>query len=130
MSMGKTERPLPNKKRKPANQGRVIRVSTLVYDTLNELRTVREGRELYRTRSWDKTLRALLGLPDRRGRPQPLIEGMLEVATGLFLLKLPQTPWEDLERLTYKIATTKLRRERVTKTMRPIRMRELHDASK
>lgn len=110
-----SERKLRNRKRK-ASVGRVIRVSDPVYETLN---TTRKGR------SWDWLMRKLLGLPDRAGNEQVLIEGVLEVLTGKFFLKEPSVAWGKVEQQAYEtgfIAAAKQRRKYVPK---PLRLKEL-----
>lgn len=69
-------------------------------------------------------MRRMLGLPDRKGRPQPLIEGMLEVMTGLFILKLEGTSWTELEETAFKLAD-QVARQRKVKVSAPLRMKEL-----
>lgn len=111
-----SERKLPSRKRK-FSKGRAIRVSDLVYDTLN---VQRYGR------SWDTMLRRTLGLPDRRGNAQPLVEGMLEVLTGTFILKLNGTTWEELEQTTARLAVHAARKwQKPTDPPPALRMREI-----
>lgn len=110
-----SERKLRNRKKK-ASLGRVIRVSDLVYDTLNERR---------KNRSWDWLMRKILGLPDRAGNEQVLIEGVLEVLTGKFFLREPSIAWGKVEQDAYEvgfIAAAKQNRKYVPK---PIKMKEL-----
>ena len=83
---GKKERKLPVRFKR-ASKGKVLRVSTLVFDMLNKQR---------RGRSWDSLFRKIFGLPDRYGKEQVLIEGMLETISGKFLLKEPKVDWEKL----------------------------------
>lgn len=109
------ERQLSNR-RKKASKGSVIRVSDLVYDTLNK---ARHGR------SWDWLFRRLLGLPDRSGNAQPLIEGMLETMTGHFLLKQPGKSWAELEEDAYEIAIITAAKRKVKRVSKPLKMREL-----
>lgn len=110
-----SERKLRNRKKK-ASLGRVIRVSDLVYETLDAQR---------KRRSWDYHLRRLLGLPDRAGNEQVLIEGVLEILSGKFFLKEPSIAWGDVEQDAYEtgfVAAAKLKRRYVPK---PIKLREL-----
>lgn len=110
-----SERKLGNRKRR-ASKGKAIRVSNLVYETLDMSR---------RQRSWDCMFRRMLGLPDRAGRNQALVEGMLETTTGLFLLKLEQTAWPELEETAFKMAEAARRRNKQPTVSAPLRMREL-----
>lgn len=109
------ERKLPSR-RKRANMGHVIRVSSLVYDTLDTLRS---------RRSWDWLLRRMLGLQDRAGNAQPLIEGMLETQTGKFFLRTGNEPWSKLEEDAYEIAIIDAAKGKSKRVSRPLRMREL-----
>lgn len=114
------ERKLINRKRK-FSKGQLLRVSDAVYAALNIKRvghTQRTGRSL------DATLRRMLGLPDRNGRPQPLIEGMLETTTGLFILKLGAT-WGEVEETTYKLAHAVAQKRKMRAISPPVRMREI-----
>lgn len=74
------ERILKNRKRRKASKGQLIRVSDAVAHTLSKT----YARDNNRNLSWDVVLRRLLGLPDRKGMPQGLVEGYLEVNTGKF----------------------------------------------
>lgn len=109
------ERKLANRRRKFASKGKAIRVSDFLYETLDKRR---HGR------SWDYYLRKLLGMPDRKGNEQALIEGMLETTTGIFLLKLPETSWSKLETATYKLAENMRLKKKLRTLSPPIRMRE------
>lgn len=109
------ERKLPARKRK-FSKGSAIRVSDLVYANLDK------GR---RGRSWDSFFRKLFGLPDRLGNEQPLCEGMLETTTGLFLLKLPGTTWNELEETAYKAAHNAAAQKQSKRIEKPLRMREV-----
>lgn len=109
-----SERKLKNRKCR-APKGYAIRVSNLVFDTLNVRR---------RRKSWDYFFRRSFGLPDRAGKAQPLIEGMLEVITGMFVLKLSNATWDEVEQTTYKLADFAAKRRKI-KAETPIRMREL-----
>src|SRR3990167_4237511 len=95
MAAPKTKERKLRSRRKLFSKGKAIRVSDLVYKTLDDSR-----REL----SWDQHLRKLLGLPDRSGTEQPLVEGMLEVLTGKFFLKTPDKDWATLEQDAYERA--------------------------
>lgn len=110
-----SERKLVNRKKR-FSKGRAVRVSDLVYETLDKQR---------RGKSWDVLFRKLLGLPDRAGNPQTLVEGMLEATTGMFLLKLPGATWSELEETAYKIAHKAAERKRSKRIEKPLRMREL-----
>lgn len=108
-------RKLPNR-RKRATKGRVIRISDQVYKVLDEQR---------KRKSWDSFIRKLLGLEDRQGNSQRLIEGMVETVTGKFILKDDHITWEKLEEKAYEIgilAAAKMKLKRIDK---PLRMREL-----
>lgn len=109
-----SEKKLKNRKR-IFTKGKAIRVSDFVYATLNKGR----GRT-----SWDCWLRKLHGLPDRDGLGQRLIEGMLEITSGVFILKLDGTSWSELEETTWKLAY-KAAAKKKTRVEAPIRMREL-----
>lgn len=109
------ERKLRNRKRK-FPKGYAIRVSDLVYETLNKER---------RKRSWDTFLRCLFGLPDRAGNSQPLVEGMLETMTGKFLLRLPDETWRKLREDAYEIAILAAAKRNVKMVSKPLRMREI-----
>lgn len=108
-------RKLPNRKKR-FSKGKAIRVSDLVYETLDSSR---------RGRSWDWLMRRMLGLPDRLGNDQPLIEGMLEQLTGKFFLKTARKEWEDLEVDAYEKAFLTAAKSAVKRVPRPLRMREL-----
>lgn len=95
----KAERKLRNR-RKRFSKGRVLRVSDLVYATLTQEMRRNHDEKL----SWDCALRRLLGLPDREGRAQPLIKGILEQSTGRFLPKAPEQSWNALEEDAYELA--------------------------
>jgi len=107
------ERVLPVR-RKRANKGRAIRVSMLVHDTLDRRRA---------GRSWDAFFRNMLGLPDRAGNERPLVEGMLEAQTGVFVLKLNDASWVEVEEVAYKLAD-RVAKQKKRSPMKPIRMRE------
>jgi hypothetical protein len=109
------ERKLPSR-RKRASKGRVIRVSNLVFETLNEIR---------RGKSWDSLLRKSLGLPDRQGNEQRLIEGMLEATTGKFFLRDLDVTWDRLEQDVYEIAIIEAAKRKLKRVSKPLRMREL-----
>lgn len=107
------ERKLRNRRRR-AGKGKIVRLSTLVYEVLDKRRN---------GRPWDCMMRHLFGLPDREGREQTLVEGMLEVHTGMLVLKLPDATWLDTEEIANKIAEHVSAQKQVPK-QRPIRMRE------
>lgn len=109
------ERKLPSRKKR-ASKGHAIRVSDEVYDTLDTQR---------KRRSWDWLFRRMLGLPDRAGNPQPLIEGMVEVLTGRFFLREPGRSWEDLETDAYELAIITAAKQKLKRVPRPLKMREL-----
>lgn len=109
-----SERKLVSRKRKPP-KGKPIKVSAVVYNTLDLMR---------RGRSFDCTLRRMLGMPDKEGKEQPLIEGMLDVTSGLFMLKMPQASWPELEETAYKLADVFAKQNR-KRLQAPIKMREL-----
>lgn len=109
------ERKLRNRRRKP-DAGHVIRASSDVYKILNQRR---------KGRSWDCFLRRMLGLPDRAGNDQPLIEGMLEVTTGVFILKLSDATWDEVEDIAWKIAGKAAEKKKLQRVERPLRMREI-----
>lgn len=110
------ERKLPaRRKRRKMNRGKSIRVSDLVFTTLNQ---IRHGR------SWDSLMRKQLGLPDRAGNDQILVEGMLETMTGKFFLKHDMT-WEALEEIAYEIAIVTAAKLKLKRVSKPLKMREL-----
>jgi hypothetical protein len=109
------ERKLRNRKKR-FSKGKAIRVSDLVYATLDIHR---------RARSWDWMLRRMLGLPDRAGNAQPLLEGYLEVTTGQFFLRAPGEDWEEAEMNANELAIRIAAKQRSKRVLRPIRMREL-----
>lgn len=91
-------------------------MSDLVFGTLDARRA---------GRSWDGTLRRMLGLPDRSGNPQQLVEGVLEVHTGTFILKAPDVAWEDAEKIACRIAAVYERKKLLRYSDKPVRMREV-----
>lgn len=99
-----SERKLRNRQKR-ASKGKIIRVSDAVFRSLNQTRN---------RRSWDDYLRWLLGLPNRNGIIVPLIEGALDTATGVFVLKTG-AEWTEVLDLA----------ARITSGSRPVRMREL-----
>ena len=107
------EKVLPNRKRKRkrASKGRTLRVSDAVWNYLEKRRT-NGARNL----SWDRFLRRVLGLPDRSGSEQPLVEGWLEVATGRFYLR------KDEANGAAVVAAAKAGRK---VPIKPIRLREV-----
>lgn len=107
------ERKLRNRKRR-ASKGRAIRASDLVYDTLDSAR---------RGRSWDALLRRMLGLPDRAGNPQPLVEGVLEVHSGAFLLR-GESSWKQVEEQATKMAV-RIAQNKNVRCELPVKMREV-----
>jgi len=69
-------------------------------------------------------MRKVLGIPDRAGNEQRLVEGVLEVLTGKFFLKEPTIAWGKVEQQAYEtgfIAAAKQRRKYVPK---PIKLKE------
>lgn len=110
------------RRRRRANKGRLIRVSTAVYETLDRKR--RNGFNLHALKSWDCYLRCMLGLPDRAGVPQPLVEGVLEATTGMFILRVGETSWQELEDTARKIGEQISVRKQV-RPAAPVRMREI-----
>jgi hypothetical protein len=111
----RTTRTLKGRRRR-ASKGRHFRVSDLVYKVLDKQR---HGL------SWDSMMRRMLGLPDRNGAPQPLVEGVLEVHTGTFILKGPDVPWPDAETIAHRIALRADYKRHIHANDRPVRMREL-----
>lgn len=109
-----SERKLKNRRRR-APKGRLIRVSNIVYETLDGQR---------RSKSWDALMRRMLGLPDRAGNPQPLAEGMLELHSGVFLLKLPDATWREVSEVANKMAERIAAKKKVRLEV-PVRMREI-----
>ena len=116
------ERALPVRKRR-FGKGREIRLSTLVFDALDAER--RRGVKADKLRSWDSFMRRFLGLPDRVGRTQPLIEGMLETTTGIFILRMNDVPWSELEQTTFRLADAVARRKKMRTPSTPIKMRQI-----
>lgn len=109
------ERKLSNR-RKRSDKGEVIRVSRLVYEALNSAR---------RARSWDSYFRRMFGFPDRNGNEQTLIEGMLEVQTGTFVIKCDDATWAEVEELVYKLAWKRAEQLKSKRIEKPLKMREL-----
>jgi hypothetical protein len=117
------EKKLPSRRRKPASKGRIIRVSDLVFTTLNENRG---------NMSWDELIRRMLWLPRREHerdwikarRPRPCVEGVLEVSTGQFFLRVSE-PWEDIERDAYEVAIRAAARAKTRRVHKPLRLREI-----
>ncbi len=109
------ERKLPTRKRK-FTKGKAVRVSDLVYSTLDKKRY---------GKSWDAMFRRMLGLPDRRGVILPLVEGMLEVMTGIFVLKLEGTSWSEVEETAFKLADAVAKKKDLPTYRPPLKMREL-----
>lgn len=103
-------------RRKRASKGKAIRVSDMVCTALDK---ARKGK------SWDSLLRKMLGLPDKFGNEQILIEGILEVMTGKFILKSPNTSWDKLEEDAYEIAILTAAKLKSKRVGRPLKMREL-----
>lgn len=115
MASEKTERKLPSRRRK-ASKGKVIRVSTLVYEFLDKQRF---------GKSWDQLFRRVCALPDRDGIVQPLVEGILEQESGKFFLRVPGTSWAQLEENAYEQAFLTAARRKVKQVSKPIRLREI-----
>lgn len=109
------ERKLPIRKRR-FSKGREIRISDLVYSTLDK------GR---RGQSWDAYLRKLIGLPDRSGNPQPLAEGIVETITGRFYLKQVGMTWLKLTEDAYEVAITEAAKRRLYPVPKPLRVKEM-----
>lgn len=101
---------LPNR-RKFASKGRPVRLSDDIYNLLDKKRS-RFTKRL----SFDCLLRRVFGLPNRRGEPQPLVEGWLEVNSGKFYLD---------EADARGAAVIEAARARTKKVKRPLRMREV-----
>ena len=101
---------LRNRKRKKASKGKPIRVSDLVYNTLNSQRLNK------RSLSWDAFMRIILGLPNRKGEVKPLLEGWLEVNSGQFYLN---------EKDANGAAVVLMAKKKTKKYLKPIRMREV-----
>lgn len=112
----KVERKLRNRRKLVGSGGgRRIAVS---HEVFHELNKIRNGR------SHDCCLRRMLGMPTREGVLQSRIEGCLEVHTGMLILKMPETTWQDTEDVALKIADSVSTRKQVARR-RPIRMREI-----
>lgn len=109
------ERKLPARRRR-ASKGREIRISDLVYKTLNEHR----GEQ-----SWDALMRKVLGLPNRRGICKILLEGILEPMTGKFFLRPPDVPWSEVEMDAREVGIGEAVKRKTRKVAAPLRMREL-----
>ena len=99
---------------------------------ISKNQTVRVSREFIRlvagrrrSRPWDVWLRIAFGLPDRWGRPQPSTEGMLETTTGIFIVKLHGTSWEELEQMVYRAAEQLARKKGLKNPCTPVRMQEI-----
>lgn len=109
------ERSLPSRKRQKPDPGKPIRVSRLVFTELNKGR----GKQ-----SWDCFMRSMLGLPNRKGKLPNLVEGVLEVHSGIMILKMPETSWKNIEELAKKLATKNIAGRNIN-PQPPIRMREI-----
>jgi hypothetical protein len=109
------ERTLPVRRRKKADPGKPIRVSKLVFATLDKDR----GRL-----SWDCFFRRMLGLPTRKGKEQPLIEGALDPHSGILTLRLNGTSWREVEDVARQIGEHSASFHR-RPSQSPIRMREI-----
>ena len=94
-------------------------MSDHVFTELNKMQPV------IKKKSWDSILRKLLGLPDRQGNKQILIEGVLETITGQFLLKESRRAWNTLETDAYEIAFFAAAKRKLKQVPKPIKMREL-----
>lgn len=70
-------------RRKKASKGRVIRLSD---DVLAYFENKRGDGKTKNARSWDEFFRRVFGLPKRSGEEQILVEGWLEINTGLLFL--------------------------------------------
>ena len=114
------ERKLRSRKRK-FSKGKRIAISDLVYVQLDSARRIGRQRPL----SWDAYLRRIVGLADRKGRKQGLVEGMLETTTGLFVLRLNDTAWSELEEVAFKLATEIARKKQMRTISPPLKMREI-----
>lgn len=108
------ERSLPSRRRKKADPGKPIRVSKVVFAELDKSR---------RKLSWDCFFRSMLGLPTRKGKAQPLVEGMLDMHTGLVLLKGDLT-WAEVENWAANLAASNAKKLG-DRLMQPIRVREV-----
>jgi hypothetical protein len=75
--------------------------------------------------SWDRLLRRILGIPDRNGESQLLIEGYLELMTGRFFPKMHGMSWSALRADAYETAIMEAARRQTKKVAKPIRMREI-----
>lgn len=104
-----SERVLTNRRRR-ASKGKPIRVSDLVYNTLQKKRA-NNSKE-----SWDCLFRRMLGLPDRRGNEQPLVEGWLEITTGQMYIHQADARGA---------AVMEAAKAKTKKVNKPIRMREV-----
>lgn len=114
------ERKLKSRKRR-FSKGKRIAISDLVYAQLDSARRIGRPKPL----SWDAYLRRVVGLQDRKGRKQGLVEGMLETTTGLFVLRLNDTAWSEVEEVAFKLATEMARKTQRKTISPPIKMREL-----
>lgn len=101
---------LPNR-RKRASKGRLIRVSDEVFNLLHKKRA-----RFSKRMSWDCLLRRMFGLPTRKGDPQPLVEGWLEVNTGQFYL-------DEAEARGASVVAAA--RAKTKKCKQPLRMKEV-----
>ncbi len=101
------EKVLRSRRRRKASKGRVLRVSDDVFAYLNRKRA---------KRSFDCLFRTLLGLPDREGIPQPLLEGWLEITSGRFFFNAAEARGEAV------MAAARAKSKSVNK---PLKMREV-----
>lgn len=102
-------------KRKKRPEGRAVRLSKLALDYVE---TRRQGY-----RSFDAWFRKQFGLPDWRGNPQPLVEGMLEVTSGRFILKT--SDWASVEAEANGAAVVEAAKLKTKRVRKPLRMREI-----
>jgi hypothetical protein len=110
-----SERKLAIRKKKNP-KGRIVRVSNDVFNVLNRRRP--------KDMSWDSFMRKMLGLPDRSGNPQNIVEGYLEVTTGRFLPLTPDKNWRTLAEEAYEIAIVAAAKRGTSKVHKPIKLRE------
>ena len=110
-----SERKLRARKRR-FSKGRRIALSDLVFEALSKQ---------LRGRSWDAFFRHVFGLPNRKGVAFPLVEGMLEVTTGTFILKLKDATWPETEETANKFAEVAARKKQLKTYAPALRMREI-----
>lgn len=116
MARRKKKRKVLKNRKRNWSPGKVIRVSDEVYAFLDSERL---------KQSWDVHMRKLLGIPDRSGNKQPLLEGVLETSTGKFFAKNKEMDWETMVQDAYEVSIIEAAKKKKRCAEKPRRMREL-----